>query len=104
MGMRHHNLMMRTPMHIFNSACICNCNSSNREEVVGLDWSQLSVPTNNNLQFSQPLSGNVLHQAPSGNTPEPPLAPKDPKTFGLLGLLDVVKNQDKDLNMLALGK
>lgn len=66
--------------------------------------SQLSVPTNNNLQFSQPLSGNVLHQAPSGNTPEPLLAPKDPKTFGLLGLLDVVKNQDKDLNMLALGQ
>ena len=66
--------------------------------------SQLTVPTNNNIQFNQPLPvGNRPHQVSSNNPPGAPPILKDPKSFGMLGLLDVVKTQDKDLNMLALG-
>lgn len=66
--------------------------------------SQLSVPTSNNSQFNQPLPvGNRPNQSPGSNLPVLSPIQKDPKTFGMLGLLDVVKTQDKDFNMLALG-
>lgn len=57
------------------------------------------------ISFKQPLPGGVRPtQGPNPNHSVPPPVTKDPKSFGLLGLLDVVKSQDKDLNMVALGQ